>query len=420
MTPHAADVVDTSTASLIAQVADARAQHTPLRIVGSGTWSDAGRPVAATHMLSLADHSGVIEYVPSDLVLTVRSGTTLAAVQAITGEHGQWLALDPAGSMHGTIGATVATASSGPLSLSSGTVRDLVLGLGVVSGLGTRIRIGGRVVKNVAGFDLVRLNTGAWGTLGVISDVSLRLHARPAVDASFALVHDDVLQLLNIVAALKHDALALHALELLNPDAARSVGLSGTAWVLLARATGNGSAVTAQRASLASLGQVDDIDGNVWTRMRAMDDGMDVLRVSGRISTIADTLAIVHRACAVGSLLGVRLRITPHRGSVRVLVPRSDVDVANVAIVRHAAVELHAEDMTGNTPDTQLAAQNARMVALLTQLIQETHRTIGERLPHAAWRVLPAPTRDVISTRIRDAFDPDRIMNHGILGEQDT
>jgi glycolate oxidase FAD binding subunit len=331
----------------------------------------------------------VIEYVPGDLVLTVRSGTTLAEIEATTAEHGQWLALDPSGSSRGTIGATVATASFGPLALGSGTIRDLVLGLGVVTGLGSRIRVGGRVVKNVAGFDLVRLHTGAWGTLGVISDVSVRLHAKPAADATFALTHDDPSRLLDVVTALKHDALSFHALELLNPDAAHAVGAGGgTDYVLLARATGNASAVAAQRALLAAHSRLDEIDGDTWARMRSIDDDMDVLRVSGPISDMANTLAKVQHICASASLDGVRLRVTPHRGAVRVLIPR-------------------------------YATQSARTVDVVVQLSRDTHQVIGERLPQDAWRQLPARSNDRISALIRDASDPDRIMNFGILGENE-
>lgn len=414
MTTHAFNAVDSSTASLIDQVADARAQRMPLRIVGGGTWRDAGRAVAATRVLSVAPHAGVIEYVPTDLVITVRSGTTLADIEAVTAEHGQWLAIDPAGSAHGTIGATVATASSGPLSLGSGTVRDLVLGLGVVTGLGTRIRVGGRVVKNVAGFDLVRLNTGAWGTLGVITDVSLRLHAKPAVDASFALTHADVTQLLDVVRSLKHDALTLHALEILNPEAARAVDISSAgAWVLLARATGNAAAVAAQRALLAAFGRVDDIDSDVWMRMRTMDefqedsmgDSSYSLRVSGRISSVADTVALVNRACTDAGLDSVCIRVTPHRGLVRLLIPREP---------KHDGADDQARVISRPVAHTE------RVLTAVSQLRRDAHQIIGERLPTEAWRALPSPTQNTISLRIRDAFDPDRIMNPGIFGEHDT
>ena len=92
-----------------------RARGTTLRIVGRGTWLDAGRPVQATETLSTRELSGITEYVPGDLTLTARAGTTLGEIRDATAAHGQWLALDPYGTDDGTIGATVATGSAGPL-----------------------------------------------------------------------------------------------------------------------------------------------------------------------------------------------------------------------------------------------------------------------------------------------------------------
>ena len=135
----------------------------------------------------LRELSGITEYVPGDLTLTARAGTTLGEIRDATAAHGQWLALDPYGADEGTIGATIATASAGPLSTFFGGPRDLVLGVEFVTGDGVVARGGGRVVKNVAGFDLTRLITGSWGTLGVVTEVTLRLHARPRGDETFAL-----------------------------------------------------------------------------------------------------------------------------------------------------------------------------------------------------------------------------------------
>jgi glycolate oxidase FAD binding subunit len=128
----------------------------------------------------------VVEYTPGDLVITVLAGTTLAELGATVGEHGQMLAMSPYGSPDASLGAVVATASPAPLAFGDYTMRDLVLGVQVITGGGEITRAGGRVVKNVAGFDLVRLHTGAYGTLGAITEVSLRLHARPEVDVVVA------------------------------------------------------------------------------------------------------------------------------------------------------------------------------------------------------------------------------------------
>jgi glycolate oxidase FAD binding subunit len=167
---------DRAVAERVRAAVDTRAA---LRIVGHGTWLDGGYPVRATNVLSLADDRGVVEYVPGDLTITVRAGTTLAEIAETLGAAGQWLPLDPLGrDTSTTIGAVVATGSYGPLAAWYGTPRDQVLGLTVVTGNGVILKTGGRVVKNVAGFDLTRLMTGAWGTLGVITQVTMRVRAR--------------------------------------------------------------------------------------------------------------------------------------------------------------------------------------------------------------------------------------------------
>lgn len=159
-------------------VREAGASLTPLRIVGRGTWLDAGSPVAAGAHLTLEADTGIVAYVPDDLTLTARAGTTLRELAETLGEHDQWIALDPEGDHDSTLGATVATCSYGPAAAFFGTPRDQVLGMTVVLGTGEIIRVGGRVVKNVAGFDLTRLMVGAWGTLGVITEVTVRVRSR--------------------------------------------------------------------------------------------------------------------------------------------------------------------------------------------------------------------------------------------------
>lgn len=167
-------------------VRDAAGAGEGVRILGAGTWPEGGNPVTASRTLSLADDRGVVAYSPGDLTLTVRAGTTLAEIVEALREHGQWLALDPAGGLDGTIGATVASGSYGPAATLYGTVRDQLLGMTVITGRGEIVRPGGRVVKNVAGFDLTRLMTGAWGSLGVVTEVTLRVRSAGLASGSVA------------------------------------------------------------------------------------------------------------------------------------------------------------------------------------------------------------------------------------------
>jgi len=171
---------------IAAQVREAASASEGVRIVGAGTWLDAGHSVYASRTLSLADDHGIVAYSPGDLTITVRAGTTLADIADALRAHDQWLALDPEGGSGVTIGATVATGSFGPAAVLYGSVRDQLLGMTVVTGRGEIVRPGGRVVKNVAGFDLTRLMTGAWGSLGVITEVTLRVRSMGLASGSVA------------------------------------------------------------------------------------------------------------------------------------------------------------------------------------------------------------------------------------------
>lgn len=130
--------------------------------------------------LSVAIHAGVIDHRPEELVLTARGGTSLEEIDALLGQHRQHLPFEPPMlDGGGTLGGAVAVGWSGPGRPWRGSLRDAVLGVEMVNGLGQRLRFGGQVMKNVAGYDLSRLQAGAWGTLGILLNVSVRLAPRP-------------------------------------------------------------------------------------------------------------------------------------------------------------------------------------------------------------------------------------------------
>jgi glycolate oxidase FAD binding subunit len=167
------------TTELAERVRDAAARRTPLRIVGGDTKRFLGREVSGD-TLAMARHAGIVNYDPAELVVTARAGTPLRDVEALLGSHGQCLPFDPPRFGDGaTLGGTVACGLAGPGRASSGPLRDYVLGVRILCGDGRVLRFGGEVMKNVAGYDVARLMAGAFGTLGVLLEVSLKVLPRP-------------------------------------------------------------------------------------------------------------------------------------------------------------------------------------------------------------------------------------------------
>ena len=182
--------------ALAAQVSESRAAGKTLAIVGHGSKAPLGR-AGGDAVLSTTGHAGIEDYRPQELVLTARAGTPLAEIAAAVAEHRQLLPFDPprfgGDGGDGTFGGAIASGLAGPARQWRGGVRDAVLGVEMVNGLGERLRFGGSVIKNVAGFDVSRLQVGARGTLGVILSASVRLAPAPAVEETYRL-HVDAAQ----------------------------------------------------------------------------------------------------------------------------------------------------------------------------------------------------------------------------------
>jgi len=134
-------------------------------------------------MLSTAEHRGIISYEPSELVLRARTGTSLTEIERLLDEQHQMLAFEPPHfGTNSTLGGAIATGLSGPRRPFSGSARDFILGTGIINGKGEALNFGGQVMKNVAGYDLSRFMCGALGTLGLITDVSVKVLPKPEVD----------------------------------------------------------------------------------------------------------------------------------------------------------------------------------------------------------------------------------------------
>ena len=210
-----------------------------------------GRHCAAG-ALDIGDHRGVVSYRPEEMVLTARAGTPIRELNALLAEQRQCLPFEP-GEFDGraTIGGTLASGLSGPARPWRGSVRDAVLGIRLINGHGEHLRFGGEVMKNVAGYDVSRLQAGALGTLGLITEVSLRLLPSP----------EGVLE-------LERDCPASEALPCMRTLAQRPLPLSGACWyrgVLHLRFAGS---VAALRATAAELADFREVESSLWPALR--------------------------------------------------------------------------------------------------------------------------------------------------------
>ncbi|REK10837.1 MAG: FAD-binding oxidoreductase [Planctomycetota bacterium] len=167
-------------ATLAALVAGAFASGTPIYPIGGGTSLDYGLSAAQEGLgISLAKLNRVVDYPAADMTITVEAGITLAELSAALAAENQWLPIDAPQSSQATLGGLMATAFAGPRRYGYGTMRDYVIGVSAVDGRGTPFKAGGRVVKNVAGYDFCKLLTGSLGTLGIVTQVTLKVRPRP-------------------------------------------------------------------------------------------------------------------------------------------------------------------------------------------------------------------------------------------------
>jgi glycolate oxidase FAD binding subunit len=236
------------------QILSARDTGTKLNIIGGNSKAFMGR-VSSGEPLNVAGHSGIVSYQPVELVLTARAGTPLTELVAALDEHNQMLSFEPprfGGAA--TLGGTLACNQSGPGRPWWSSVRDQVLGVRLLNGRGEHLRFGGQVMKNVAGYDVSRLQAGAMGSLGLITEVSLKVLPKPVVTRT--LVFDVGLE----------DAVAL-----MNRRAAEPKPLSAACWLdnrLYLRLSGARAAVDATLSQWQGQGRQLEDDDAFWAALR--------------------------------------------------------------------------------------------------------------------------------------------------------
>jgi len=238
--------------TLIERIRAAHENASPLIIQGGGSKTFYGSADEG-EVLSTRWLTGVVDYQPKELVLTARAGTPLDEIESLLAEQNQMLAFEPP---HfggpATLGGSIAAGLSGPRRPYAGAARDFVLGVRMIDGTGQPLRFGGQVIKNVAGYDVSRLMAGALGTLGLLTEVSLKVLPKPATEATLQFEFDEAT-----------------AIQKMNQWAGQPLPLSATSWhagLLTLRLSGATSAVQAAQARLG--GEALNDAPAFWQRLR--------------------------------------------------------------------------------------------------------------------------------------------------------
>ncbi len=259
----------TNEADVVDAIRGANERGEAIVVSGGATRLGVGDPPARYDLaVDLAGLRGIIEYEPGDLVATVRAGTTLAELAQAFAPRGQRWPVEPGLPERATVGGTLASAAGGPSRLRYFHPRDWVIGARVVLGDGTPVRSGGRVVKNVTGYDLTRLWSGTFGTLVAIVELTLKLTAIP--ERTVSLVADlDVPAAFETAKQLHASGLPLDALAIVTGEAADRLGAHGDA-ALLVRLTGPAAAVRRLGREVRERMRCRDVANEVWDDMTAL------------------------------------------------------------------------------------------------------------------------------------------------------
>ncbi len=376
------------------QLVLAKAANLSLVVIPSGgtTHFGAGNvPSRYDVALSLARMDRVVAYEPADLTVTVQAGIRLADLQTLLRAQGQFLPLDPPCHAAATVGGMIATNASGPLRHAHGTVRDWLIGTRVVHAGGASTKSGGRVVKNVAGYDMHKLYVGSLGTLGVVTEATFKLAPLPPVQKTVAVAFDSAGAACFLVQRAHDAGLSIAAAELLAPRTATALLGSGQ-WHVLARLAGGRAAIERSAALLDRI---------------AADAGATI--DSGVAASVWDRWAAT---------------FTPARLSMGLSVLPSDVARAIGAAERHtgdAVSHLSATATAGLIrviTDADSPATASAMISGMRAIAGECGGTmIVDAAPADAKQgidVFGAPRSDIaIMRRLKQEFDPTGVLSPG-------
>ena len=376
-------------------------EKAPLEVLGNGTKRGFGHPVAASHSLDLSGLSGIVDYEPAELVLTARAATPISEIEALLRQSNQQLAFEPPdlGPLYGapaeraTLGGVVAGNLSGPRRVQTGAARDHTLGVEVATGRGELIKAGGRVVKNVSGYDLTKLMCGSWGTLGVLTQIAIKVLPAPEKTRTVLISGqsaEDACLAMTAALSSAHEVSAAAYLPAPIADRSRVSYVAGAgAAVTAIRIEGPPVSVevrnNALRDLLAPFGDIEELHGHnsgaFWQEVR-------------------DATPF----CSTGSVLW-RLSVAPASGGA-VLDALGDLGIEGYLDWGGGLIWASSGDNLDLARQVRSHAEAAGGHATLVRAPDTLKAAVGVFHPQPA-------TRAGLSQRIKDGFDPIGILNPG-------
>ena len=387
-----------TTEQVVEALAWASAEESPVEILGTGTKRGFGRPMGdgnrtIAHAVDLSGLSGITLYEPEELVLSAWAGTPLAEIEAAVAEKGQMLAFEPPalarlyGSTGGTLGGMIACNLAGPRRIKAGAARDHILGIESVTGRGELVKSGGRVVKNVTGYDLSKLLTGSFGTLAALTQITIKVLPAPET------VETVLLTGLDDAAAVRAMALAMNSSHEVSAAAHVPVVHAGAVHggsdaVTAIRIEGFVPSVAARSAALQELlghaGPVSTLDAEAskafWASIRDVEPFVDGNQALWRLSVTPSEAPVI-----VADIPGAD--IFYDWGGGLIWCRSDDGDAIRAAVAAHGGGH-----------------------ATLIRASEEMRRTASVFEPQ------PAPLA-ALSARVKESFDPRHILNPGRMYE---
>lgn len=356
-------VVTPDTVEEVAQVVALTDQHglTLLARGGGSRMSVGGLAEQIDVLLETNKLTSLLEYEAPDLTCHVEAGMTLAALQTQLAQKGQWLALDPSDAKQATLGGILASNASGPKRLRYGSARDLVIGLRIVQANGEIARSGGRVVKNVAGYDLNKVYIGSLGTLGIIIEANFKLQPLPAVERTLLLTFTNANDAMRTVIALLGSLLTPSAIELIDAGAANDMSnffglnLPTSGYTLAVNFEGSSVSVDRQIDEARLIARrndalmSDDVAGEkqnrFWDVVREHTQGTVTCKAVMLVSHVASYLQKVEQVCHRHEL---EAAIVAHAGNGILYIELRPGDATTRVVAAVTELRIHAKEARGS------------------------------------------------------------------------